>query len=126
MSVRLDAFNNTSSSTMVTNVMTGKTVTISGLTLGGSAAGDYTLTQPTTTANIAQLSRPIVKVSRDGDIISLSFASENGVKYFLEFKTDLTNPRWAELQTVTGNGNELTLTDSSATSRTRFYRVRVE
>ena len=31
---------------------TGKTVTVSGLTIGGADAGNYTLTQPTTTANI--------------------------------------------------------------------------
>ncbi len=34
------------------NVGTGKTVTVSGLTLGGADAGNYTLTQPTTTASI--------------------------------------------------------------------------
>ena len=33
-------------------VGTNKTVTIAGLTLGGTDAGNYTLTQPTTTANI--------------------------------------------------------------------------
>jgi hypothetical protein len=35
------------------NPGTGKTVTVSGLTLGGVQAGNYSLTQPTTTANIA-------------------------------------------------------------------------
>ena len=34
------------------NVGTGKTVTVSGLTISGADAGKYTLTQPTTTANI--------------------------------------------------------------------------
>jgi hypothetical protein len=34
------------------NVGTGKTVTVSGLTISGANAGNYTLTQPTTTANI--------------------------------------------------------------------------
>jgi hypothetical protein len=34
------------------NVGTGKTVTISGLTIGGADAENYSLTQPTTTANI--------------------------------------------------------------------------
>src|SRR5207247_5262342 len=33
-------------------VGTNKTVTISGLTIGGADAGNYTLTQPTTTADI--------------------------------------------------------------------------
>ena len=34
------------------NVGTGITVTVAGLTIGGAQASDYTLTQPTTTANI--------------------------------------------------------------------------
>ena len=34
------------------NVGTGITVTVAGLTISGAQAGDYTLTQPTTTANI--------------------------------------------------------------------------
>ena len=36
------------------NVGTGKTVTVSGYTLGGAQAGNYTLTQPTFSANITQ------------------------------------------------------------------------
>ena len=36
------------------NAGTGITVTVSGLTIGGGDAGNYTLTQPTTTANITQ------------------------------------------------------------------------
>ena len=42
-------------------VGTGKTVQVSGLTISGSASGNYTLTQPTTTADITkatQMSRP--------------------------------------------------------------------
>ena len=38
------------------NVGTGKTVTVSGLTLGGTDFGNYSLTQPTTTANITRRS----------------------------------------------------------------------
>ena len=34
------------------NIGTGKTVTVSGLTISGADIGNYTLTQPTTTANI--------------------------------------------------------------------------
>ncbi|MEI6378216.1 MAG: YDG domain-containing protein [Candidatus Falkowbacteria bacterium] len=36
------------------NVGTGKTVTVSGLTLSGAQVGNYSLTQPTTAANITQ------------------------------------------------------------------------
>ena len=34
------------------NIGTNKTITISGITLGGTDAGNYTLTQPSTTANV--------------------------------------------------------------------------
>ncbi len=34
------------------SVGTGKTVTVSGLTITGADSGNYTLTQPTTTADI--------------------------------------------------------------------------
>jgi hypothetical protein len=37
------------------NIGTGKTVTVSGLTLSGADAGNYSLTQPTTTADITVL-----------------------------------------------------------------------
>ncbi len=37
------------------NVGAGKTVSISGLTIGGAQAGNYTLTQPTATASITEL-----------------------------------------------------------------------
>ena len=46
------------------SVGTGKTVAISGLTIGGADAGNYTLTQPTTTANIT--ARPLT-VSATGN-----------------------------------------------------------
>ncbi len=41
-------------------VGSGKTVTISGLAIAGAAAGNYTLTQPTATANITAASASIV------------------------------------------------------------------
>ncbi len=46
------------------NVGTAKTVNISGLTLGGTNAGNYTLTQPTRTANIT--ARPITITAAAG------------------------------------------------------------
>ena len=45
-----------------TNVGTGITVTVSGLTITGTDAGNYSLTEPTTTANITQAT-PTVMVA---------------------------------------------------------------
>ena len=45
------------------NAGTGKTVTVSSLTLSGADAGNYTLTQPTTTADITPASSAIAVIS---------------------------------------------------------------
>ena len=47
------------------NVGTGKTVTVSGLTIGGADAGNYTLTQPTTTANITAKALTVSGITAD-------------------------------------------------------------
>jgi trimeric autotransporter adhesin len=50
------------------NVGTGKTVTISGFTLSGTDAGNYTLTQPITTANITALGLTISGVTASNKV----------------------------------------------------------
>ena len=109
------------------SVGTNKLVTISGLALGGSAAGDYTLTQPTTTADI--LPSPGLKISSPalvGHSLSVSVPTAAGLSYTLEYKDSLTEPAWTAAQTLPGTGGPITLTDSTATSTSRFYRVRGE
>lgn len=49
-------------------VGTGKTVTIAGLSLGGANAGNYTLTQPTTTANITSASLTVTGITASNKI----------------------------------------------------------
>lgn len=48
------------------NVGTGKTVTISGLSLSGASSGNYLLTQPTTTANITTAGLTVTGVTASG------------------------------------------------------------
>src|SRR5204863_172638 len=45
-------------------VGTNKTVTVSGLTIGGADAGNYTLTQPTTTADITAKALTVTEIGR--------------------------------------------------------------
>ncbi len=47
------------------NVGTGKTVQVSGLTLTGTNAGNYTITQPTTTADITQAGLTVTFIAAD-------------------------------------------------------------
>jgi hypothetical protein len=55
---------------------------------------------------------------------SLSFPSENGKSYTVQYKNTLSDPAWTDLETVVGTGGNLPITDAAAAQqRTRFYRV---
>ena len=59
-----------------------------------------------------------------GATFSVSQPTQSGRVYALEFKESLADSSWMALPLVAGNGGLLRLTDSSATSAQRFYRVR--
>jgi hypothetical protein len=65
----------------------------------------------------------VLNPSFSGQVFSLSFQSEQGTGYTLQFKNALTDPNWSDLETVAGNGGILTLTDPNATVPSRIYRV---
>ena len=56
-------------------VGTGITVTVSGLTISGMSAGDYTLTQPTTTANITPLAITVSGVTANNKVYNATTAA---------------------------------------------------
>ncbi|HEX4949105.1 MAG TPA: YDG domain-containing protein [Blastocatellia bacterium] len=99
------------------NVGTGKTVTVSGLTIGGSDAANYTLTQPTTTANIT--ARPLAisatasnKVYDGTTAASVSLA-DNRVSGDV-FTTGYTSATFADKHV--GTGKTVTVSGISITS----------
>ena len=57
------------------NVGTGITVTVAGLTLSGAQAGDYTLTQPTTTANITPATLTVSGITAANKVYNASTAA---------------------------------------------------
>ncbi|HWX21578.1 MAG TPA: hypothetical protein VN578_16875, partial [Candidatus Binatia bacterium] len=57
----------------------------------------------------------------------LTVPSRIGLRYILEFKTNLTDPAWMPLSTTPGNGQPLTITDpATAGAPHRFYHLRIE
>jgi hypothetical protein len=58
--------------------------------------------------------------------LSFSFASENALNYFIEYKNNLDDPGWTPLRNATGNGSVIPIIDTIGPEPTRFYRVRVE
>jgi hypothetical protein len=67
-------------------------------------------------------SSPRISVTTSGGKVFISFATQSGSAYAVQFATTLTNPVWQTLTTVTGNGSTQTVTDSLGTP-THFYRV---
>jgi len=67
-----------------------------------------------------------INVARSGASFGFSFASENALSYFIEYKTNLDEPNWSLLRTETGNGAAIPVADTIGPDATRFYRIRVE
>jgi len=57
---------------------------------------------------------------------SVSVPTVPGLTYYLEFKTALSDPTWTPLMVVFGDGTTQTLSDSTAGSPQRFYRIRIQ
>jgi hypothetical protein len=68
-----------------------------------------------------QLTPPEINLST----VYLSFPTEIGPVYEVEYKILLEDPIWQALTTLSGTGGTLSITDNNVTNATRFYRVRV-
>jgi alpha-tubulin suppressor-like RCC1 family protein len=55
---------------------------------------------------------------------ALKFYGLKGLEYTVEYKTQLDDNAWVELQRIQGIGGMLLITDQSPTATRRFYRVR--
>lgn len=64
----------------------------------------------------------LINPNRAGNTFSVSFASETGATYTLQFKNTLTEPWTDTASSVGGDGTIKTLTDASSET-SRFYRV---
>jgi hypothetical protein len=57
-------------------------------------------------------------------VLSLSFPTVNGKSYTVQYKNELNDPAWTDLETVVGTGGNLPITDAvGAQQPRRFYRV---
>jgi hypothetical protein len=65
----------------------------------------------------------ITQASYAGNTFTLSFETQAGLSYTVEYKNALSDGTWTTLQTLTGTGAVRTVQDTSAVGRARFYRV---
>lgn len=67
---------------------------------------------------------PRLAVSLTTNAITVSLATQTGVKYTLERSSDLTNAPWQPVSTLSGDGTEQPFTDQLDSTTQNFYRVR--
>jgi hypothetical protein len=101
-------------------------VTVTGLSLTGSAAGNYTLSEPVgLTANILPLETPtIVSITMTSGEAQVTFVGQFGQNYQVIATSDLTLPvgQWTVLTNGTFGSGPVTFTDNSPPAN-RFYEI---
>ena len=68
---------------------------------------------------------PTVTNSFNGATLGMTFPSEVGPTYVVEYKNALTNGAWIPLSTNAGNGSAVTVSVST-TNDQRYFRVRMQ
>jgi GH25 family lysozyme M1 (1,4-beta-N-acetylmuramidase) len=61
-----------------------------------------------------------------GTTFMLSVPTQIGFNYTLEYKNSFSDANWTAVQTISGTGGMIILTDTGATGLSRLYRVRVQ
>jgi hypothetical protein len=68
---------------------------------------------------------PVLSASIEaGDAITLSWFGESGVRYRVEFATELSNPSWTALTELVGANSPISTSDHTVSAnRERYYRI---
>jgi len=66
----------------------------------------------------------ILNPAHSGNTTTFSFLTQSGHTHYVEYKDNITDLNWTPLSTIPGTGAMTLVTDSTATGKTRFYRVR--
>jgi len=81
------------------------------------------------TSSVATLKiadQPAITTELSGSTLNLSFPTEIGPKYVVEWKGALTNGVWNPISTNDGTGAAILVPDSTQPDAQRFYRVRMQ
>ena len=75
--------------------------------------------------NSAALVPPTIAASLSGDSLQLSFPTQTGHTYTVQYKVNLTDAVWQTLSSVSGN-NAVQIVADPATQSRRFYRLAIQ
>jgi hypothetical protein len=118
-----------------TNIADATNATLSLTNVQSAQAGGYavvvTNVAGSVTSIVASLTvaspQIILQLSLAGQQVSVSFASQLGSNYALEYKQFLDDPAWTPLSpAVPGTGGPMTLQDTNTSADSRYYRLRRE
>jgi hypothetical protein len=65
----------------------------------------------------------LLNPARAGSTATFNFLTQSGKTHTVQYKKLLSDASWITLITVTGNGGNTNISDTTATNATRFYRV---
>jgi len=68
----------------------------------------------------------ILSPTVSGDDFTFTFETIAGKTYVIEFKDSIDDAAWQTLQTVPGDGNAVTITNSTSAASQRFFRLNVQ
>jgi hypothetical protein len=116
------------------SVGTGIGVTVSGLSLTGPSAANYTLSQPVTlTANItakaltiaSAVPPPVItSIQLTNGVVTITWSSVTGGIYRAQYINSLNGGGWTDLSPdVTATGSTATQTNAVGNATQRYYRV---
>lgn len=74
--------------------------------------------------NVAVLA-PVITPSLDGGLLNLSFPTQTGHAYTVQYKTNLTDAVWSTLTITNGTGLNSVITDEAGDAQ-RFYKLSVQ
>jgi hypothetical protein len=78
------------------------------------------------TSKLTLATVPSITPVLSGSTLNLSFPSQVGPTYYMEWKGALTNGAWNSLSTNSGTGSIITVPDGPVTDVARFYRLRLQ
>jgi hypothetical protein len=88
--------------------------------------GDGTNFAASQASKVTLATAPKITPVLSGSTLNLSFPSQVGPTYYMEWKGELTNGVWNPLSTNSGTGSTITVPDGPVTDPARFYRVRLQ
>ena len=87
--------------------------------------GFTSLSLTSTVATLSIAVNPVITNSTSGAILNMTFPTEVGPQYVIEFKNALTNGAWNSLSTNAGNGSAFTV-PVGTTNAQRYFRLRMQ